>query len=91
LEVDVVIVMLTAIAVLLTVPAVAVVLVSVASRREASAGTLSGPAPTWLQAGTRRVLGFYSQGIEWQPLAGSGRTRHRLPGPAAQAPPGAGS
>jgi hypothetical protein len=43
----------------------AVVLVSVASRREDSAASLAGPAPGPVQAWARRILGFRCEGITW--------------------------
>lgn len=47
--------------------AIMVALVSLASRHEDSAWTLTGPAAGPLQAVARRVVGFYCTGIEGPP------------------------
>jgi hypothetical protein len=44
--------------------AIVVALVSLASRREDSAWSLTGPASGPLQAAARRVVGFYCRGID---------------------------
>lgn len=48
-----------------TAPVVAVVMVSVAIRREASAWSLARPAPGPVRAVARRMVGFYCEGIAW--------------------------
>ncbi|HTP16903.1 MAG TPA: hypothetical protein VMK13_13855 [Streptosporangiaceae bacterium] len=56
--------LLIAVAVVIAgVPFAAVVLVSVASCREDSAGSLAGPAPGPFSRAARRLLGFQSAGI----------------------------
>lgn len=64
---------------LTSVPIIAALLVSVASRREDHAWTLAGEAPGIIALVARRVLGFHARGIGWLRHAG-GRGRSRLPG-----------
>jgi hypothetical protein len=64
--VDVMAITLTIIAAILTgLPITAIALVSVASRLEDRAWTIAAPPPSPVQALARRVVGFYSEGIEW--------------------------
>ena len=46
-------------------PIFAIVLVSVASRREDRAWTLAGPPPSPAQAGARHLVSFHSAGVDW--------------------------
>jgi hypothetical protein len=64
---------------LASVPIIAALLVSVASRPEDHAWTLAGQAPGIIALVARRVLGFHARGIGWLQHAG-GRDRSRLPG-----------
>lgn len=50
-------------AIAVTVPLVAVMLVSVASRQEDSAWTLGGPATGPTHAAARRIVGFHSPAV----------------------------
>ncbi|HXS65287.1 MAG TPA: hypothetical protein VN767_20730 [Streptosporangiaceae bacterium] len=53
-------------AIITSMPIVAIVLVSVASKREDAAGTLGGPAKGVIQFAARRVLDYRSD-ITWHP------------------------
>jgi len=64
-------------AVIVSMPIVAIVLVSVASHREDAAGTLGGPARGSVQLAARRVLDFQSD-VCWQPAA-EARAKARQP------------
>jgi hypothetical protein len=64
-----------ALACVLSVPAAAAVLVSVASRREDREWTLAGPAPGPARAAARRIVAFHSEGTDWPAAAGARRTR----------------
>jgi hypothetical protein len=59
-------------------PVVAIVLFSVASRKEDSAWTLGDPAPDAFTAVGRRMVGFHTSSICW-PYP----TTHIRPGPTA--------
>ncbi len=59
------IIALFVIAVVVSMPIIAAVLVSVASRREESARSLCEPAPGVVQAAARRIVGFRSQEPGW--------------------------
>jgi hypothetical protein len=72
-------------AALTSVPVIAVVLVSVASRLEDREWTLAGPPPGPGSAIARRIVGFHSQGIEWLLQIGRSRDDHD---PAATTRPG---
>ncbi len=69
-------------ALLVSVPIIAAVLVSVASRREDHVWTLAGRAPGLIALVARRVLGFHARGIGW--------LRHAR-GPDRSCPPGSSS
>jgi hypothetical protein len=56
-------------------PIIAVALVSLASRREDSAWTLAGPAPSPVQAAARHIVGFHAQGIRHPQLTGDSHSR----------------
>jgi hypothetical protein len=60
-----------------SVPLVAAVLVSVASRREDRDWTLAGPPPGPARTAARRIVAFHSEGMDWVTIAGV-----RRPGPA---------
>ena len=63
-EVNDMIVLLTVIAIVIAgVPLAAVVLVTVASRREDNAGSISGRAPGGTERAARRLLAFHATGI----------------------------
>jgi hypothetical protein len=63
-EVNVMIVLLTVIAIVIAgVPLAAVVLVTVASRREDNASSISGRAPGGTERAARRLLAFHATGI----------------------------
>jgi len=73
------IILLTLIATVLTgVPLAAVVLVTVASRREETARSMATHAPGPLERAARRLLAFHATGIG-RPV-GRGRTRRRVRG-----------
>jgi hypothetical protein len=61
-------------ALLTSVPIIATVLVSVASRREDHEWTLAGQAPGTISLAARHVLGFHARGIGWLQHVG-GRER----------------
>jgi hypothetical protein len=67
-------------AVLTSVPVIAVILVSVASRLEDREWTLAGPPPGPGGAIARRIVGLHSQGTEWLLQIGRGRGDHDPPG-----------
>jgi hypothetical protein len=72
---------ITAVAAVLTsVPVIAVVLVSVASRREDREWTLAGPPPGPGSVIARRIVGFHSRGIEGLLQIGRSRDDHDLAG-----------
>jgi hypothetical protein len=85
-------------AAVVSVPVVAAVLVSVASRREDREWTLAGPAPGPVQLAARRIVAFDSDGMDWLNAAGVRRIRpaapryqsgtSRRPSPEAATPPG---
>jgi hypothetical protein len=63
-EVNVMIILLTVIAIVVAgVPLAAVVLVTVASRREENAGSIGGCAPGRIERAARRLLAFHATGI----------------------------
>ena len=65
---------LVAIAALLTgLPIIAIALISVASSLEERAWTIAEHSPGPVRALARRILGFYSEGIDWLHYAGRGR------------------
>jgi len=64
-------------AIITSMPIVAIVLVSVASKREDAAGTLGGPAKGVIQLAARRVLDYRSD-IGWHPATGA-QTRANRP------------
>ena len=66
-------------ALLVSVPIIAAVLVSVASRREDHTWTLAGQAPGVTALVARHILGFHARGIGWLLHAG-GHDRSRVPG-----------
>jgi hypothetical protein len=53
------------IGIVVSMPIVAAVVVSVASRREEAALSLRGPAPGVVQAAARRILDFHSEDPGW--------------------------
>jgi len=57
-------------AIIVSMPIVAIVLVTVASKREDAAGTLGGPARGPVQMAARQVLDFQSD-ITWRPATGT--------------------
>jgi hypothetical protein len=57
-------------AIALCVPLILVVFVSVASRREDRAWTLTEPAPGTARSAARRLLGLRSRNAEWLQRAG---------------------
>ncbi len=57
-------------AIIVSLPIIATVVVSVASKREDAAGTLGGPAEGGIQSAARRVLDFHSD-IHWHPATGA--------------------
>jgi len=57
-------------AIITSMPIVAIVLVSVASKREDAAGTLGGPAKGVIQFAARRVLDYRSE-VTWHPATGT--------------------
>jgi hypothetical protein len=65
-----------------SVPIILAALVSVASRREDRAWTLTEPKPGAARAAARRVLGFRSRNAEW--LQAAGRRRRAAAGPGAR-------
>ena len=67
-------------AAVLSVPVVAAVLVSVASRREDREWTLAGPAPGPARMAARRIVAFHSEGMDWLSAAGARRNRPAGPG-----------
>jgi hypothetical protein len=62
--------MVFALLVIVSMPIVAIVLVSVASKREDAAGTLGGPAEGGIQIAARRVLDFHSD-LNLRPATGA--------------------
>jgi hypothetical protein len=64
-------------AIITSMPIAAIAIVSIASKREDSAGTLGGPAKGVVQLAARRVLDFRSD-IGWRP-APSARIRESRP------------
>jgi hypothetical protein len=77
--VDVMIILLTVIAIVVaSVPLAAIVLVTVASRREEAARSIAGRAPGPLAQAARRLLAFHATGIR-QPACRAG-ARARRPG-----------
>jgi len=67
---------LTVIAALLTgVPIITIALVSVASRLEDRDWTIAEPSPSPIRTLVRRIVGFYSEGIER--LLHASRSRER--------------
>jgi len=92
-----------ALALVLSVPVAAAVLVSVASRREDREWTLAGPAPGPARAAARRIVAFHSESMDWPATAGvrriqpasapeaavrALRPQHSPTGPGAGLPPG---
>jgi hypothetical protein len=75
-------------AAVLSVPAVAAVLVSVASRREDREWTLAGPAPGPVRMAARRIVAFDSEGMDWLSAAGARRIRPAGPGYRSGTSPG---
>ncbi|HTZ27935.1 MAG TPA: hypothetical protein VMC83_28320 [Streptosporangiaceae bacterium] len=69
-------------AIALCVPLILVMFVSVASRREDRAWTLTEPAPGAARAVARRLLGLRSRNAEWLQQAGL-RDRRRAAGQPA--------
>ncbi len=57
-------------AVIVSMPIVAIVVVSMASKREDRVGSLGGPAQGVVQSMARRVLDFHSD-IYWTPTTGA--------------------
>jgi hypothetical protein len=75
------IILLTAIAVLITgVPFAAVVLVTLASRHEDHAHSIADRAPGVLTSAARRLLGFRATGIARRPGHASARNRRSRAG-----------
>jgi hypothetical protein len=68
-------------AIAVSAPIGAAVLVSVASRREDRAWTLTEAAPGLGESTARRILGVHCQGIDWQQLTGTTRAGARAPSP----------
>jgi hypothetical protein len=78
------IVLLTVIAIVIAgVPLAAVVLVTVASRREDNAGSIGGRAPGGTERAARRLLAFHATGIG-RPTCRAG-ARDQRPGPGRSA------
>jgi hypothetical protein len=48
-----------------SVPLIAALLVSVASRREDANWTLGAPPASWLEAAARRIVAFNADSVEW--------------------------
>lgn len=69
-------------AIAVCVPLIVVVLVSVASRREDRAWTLTEPASGAARSASRRLLGLRSRNAEWLQQAGRRDRRHAARQPA---------
>src|SRR6266568_4052642 len=77
-EVDVMIILLTVIAIVVAgVPLAAIVLVTIASRREESARSMADRAPGPLERTARRLLAFHASGISRPVSRAGGRNRGR--------------
>lgn len=77
-EVDVMIILLTVIAIVVAgVPLAAVVLVTIACRREESARSMADRAPGPLERAARRLLAFHASGISRPVSRAGGRDRGR--------------
>ncbi|HUD39645.1 MAG TPA: hypothetical protein VMR14_22295 [Streptosporangiaceae bacterium] len=79
----------TIIAVVVSMPIVAMVLVSIASNREDSALSLGGPPRSALQAAARRVVDFRTEATtDWFEIAGADRAPMgaELPTPVMSGP-----
>jgi hypothetical protein len=78
------IILLTVIAIVVAgVPLAAVVLVTVASRREENAGSIGGCAPGRIERAARRLLAFHATGIGRPACRARGRGPRRGPGRSA--------
>jgi hypothetical protein len=72
----------TIIAVVVSMPIVATVIVAIASSREDSARSLGGPPQSALQATARRVVDFRTETTtDWSGIAEPGRTAPSTEGP----------
>jgi len=67
------------IAAVVAMPAVAFVLVSVASRREDAAWSLGRPAQGWVQSAARRIVDFHSEEPCWPVPKNHGQVRREVP------------
>jgi hypothetical protein len=88
--VDVMIILLTLIAIVVAgVPLAAIVLVTVASRREEAARSIAGRAPGPLARAARRVLAFHTTGIRPPACRVGPRGQDRRPADPAEGEPAA--
>jgi hypothetical protein len=85
LEVNMMIILLTVIAIVIAgVPLAAVVLVTVASRREETALSIAGRAPGRMERLARKLLAFQAVGIRRPACRARARGRRRGAGPSRQ-------
>ena len=76
-------------AAVVSMPIAAIVIVSMASRREDAAYSLGDPAPGLVQAAARRLLDFHTEDPAWQMPKNYSRPRPAAPTPTPTPAPAA--